>query len=147
MKNMCAAMLWLALTPVAAATFAGEGAVSRIEKRYDNGSAVAMTCARIARGDCTVEVSLEGVSAHYRVDFASAGEVPTMEYIALLNHSSNPFGGTLVVSVQCAGRADAVVPADVHSVQCAKYVYLSGHDAISWGSTLVMGRLEPVEIN
>lgn len=33
------------------------------------------------------------------------------------------------------------------SVQFPKYVYLNGHDAISLGPTLVMGRLEPVELN
>lgn len=71
-----------------------------------------------------------------------------MEHIALLNHSSDPYGGTFVVSVECSGRDEKQLMSDcVHSVQCLKYIYLSGFHAIAWGSTLVMGRMEPVEIN
>lgn len=147
MKSTFHSVLALALMSTASNALANEGEVTRIEKQYENGSSIVMTCAPNARAECVVEVLLEGVPARYSVDFAKVGEVPTMEHIALLNHSSNPFGGTFVVSVECSGRAVGFVPDAVHSVQCLKYVYLSGFHAITWGSTLVMGRLEPVEIN
>lgn len=145
MRCSILAMVILA-SPVTAS--AGESKLLSVEKRYADGSSVLMTCGQLPGDVCALEVSLEGIPARYTVDFGRIGEVPTLEHIALLNHSANPYGGTLVVSVECLGRAEKRFTIEsAHSVQCLKYIYLSGFHAIAWGATLVMGRMEPVEVN
>lgn len=125
----------------------GETAFERMPKKmsktYDNGDSLEISCDGFRNEKCLLIAEIGGVKRKFRLDFASRGYVPNLDFIRMIGAGSRPWAFGAAVSVECNRRDEKVLPEEIPGSICYVYLSFNGAGEVVWQEFMVVGQLSP----
>jgi hypothetical protein len=112
----CLSGLLLSIPSAQGAAFL-ERQATVLEKKYDNGNSVRLSCNNPGRDRCTLSTRINGRHRSITLSSLELGGSPTLEMIRLFAYEDNSNAYSLIIGIVCS-KADEKLAGDASSAIC-----------------------------